>query len=53
VLLGVNGFLKRVELNKKRGTAGPALPLNPYDKNSHVYGKPTEVISDEFVEPSA
>lgn len=57
VLLGVNGFVRRAELEVKRksrgaaGAGGGGLPLNPYDKNSQVYGMPTEVVSEEFVEP--
>lgn len=55
VLLGINGFVRRAELEverKARGTpgAGGGVSLNPYDRSSHVYGMPTEVVSEEFVE---
>jgi len=50
-LLGVNGLVRRAELNlKKQGPSG-GFPLNPYDRNSNVFGLPTEVVSEEFVEP--
>jgi hypothetical protein len=51
-LLGFKGLVRRVQVNlKKEGPAG-GFPLNPYDKNSQVFGFPTEVASDEFVEPA-
>ncbi len=56
VLLGLNGFVRRAELEVKRQTGGGAggggggIPLNPYDRNSQVYGMPIEVVSEEFVE---
>jgi hypothetical protein len=55
VLLGVPGLVRRAELNikKQRGGGGGRLPLNPYDKNSEVYGLPTEVVSEEFVETAS
>ena len=46
VLLGVNGFVRRAELEVKGG----GIPLNPYDKNSQVFGLSTEVVSEEWVE---
>ncbi|MGH7973517.1 MAG: hypothetical protein ACREIC_32780 [Limisphaerales bacterium] len=51
ILLGVNGFVRRAELNlKKQGGGGGGVSMNPYDRNSSVYGLPTEVASEEFVE---
>jgi hypothetical protein len=50
-LLGIEGFVIRAKVNwKRRGGSGILLPLNPYDKNSHIYGKPTKVMSEEWVE---
>lgn len=51
-LMGVSGFLKRVEFNLKRlgQGGGPWPPLNPNDKRTHVFGLPSEVTSEEFVE---
>ena len=49
LLLGVDGFVRRAELKvKKQGGVG--LPLNPYDRKSQVYGQPSEVVSEEWVE---
>jgi hypothetical protein len=51
VLLGVEGFLIRVKINLQQlGHGHRWISLNPYDKNSHVYGKPIEVFSEEWVE---
>lgn len=51
-LLGVDGFVRRAELNLKKqgGGAGGWTSLNPNDKNSQVFGLPTEVVSEEWVE---
>lgn len=53
-LLGVEGFARRAELNLNAATGsraqGTGLPLNPNDKNSSVYGKPKEVVTQEWVE---
>jgi len=47
-LLGVDGFVRRAELNlKKQGTG---VSLNPRDKNSQVFGLPTEVVSEQWIE---
>jgi hypothetical protein len=53
ILQGLDGFVRRADLELKRktsGAGGGSIPLNPYDRNSQVYGKPTEVVSDEFME---
>jgi hypothetical protein len=51
-LLGLAGLIKRVEFNLKQlGGGRPWISLNPYDKNFRVYGNPTGVISEEWVEP--
>jgi hypothetical protein len=54
VLLGVHGFLRRAELEMERKSGSragrSAVSLNPYDRNSQVYGMPTKVVSEEFVE---
>ena len=53
-LLGINGFTRRAEGDLKRqiqGGGGPWIPLNPYDTNGTVWGLPTEVLSEEWVEP--
>jgi len=53
VLLGLDGFIRRAELdlNKQRQGAGrPWIPLNPYDTNGTVYGRATELVSEEWVE---
>ena len=47
-LMGVNGFLRRAELNLKK--QGRGVSLNPNDRNSKVFGLPTEVVSEEWVE---
>jgi hypothetical protein len=50
-LLGVNGFVRRAKLNLKNQVGGGgSISLNPFDKNSQVFGLPTEVESEEFVE---
>lgn len=52
ILLGVNGFVRRAELNlKNQGGGGSAVSLNPYDRNTQVFGLPTEpVATEEWVE---
>jgi hypothetical protein len=42
ILLGVNGLVRRAEL--KLENHGGTIPLNPNDRNSQVYGLPTEVV---------
>jgi hypothetical protein len=50
-LLGAEGFVRRAQLTwERRGRPGSGLSLNPYDKNSHVFGFPTEGVSEEWVE---
>ena len=50
-LLGVDGLVRRAELNlKKQGGGGKGISLNPYDRNSQVFGLPTEVVSEEFID---
>lgn len=54
ILLGFNGFIRRAQFNLQRqrgGGGGTRISLNPNDKNSKVYGPPTKVVSEEFVEP--
>jgi hypothetical protein len=51
ILLGVNGFVRRAELKLEHHGAS-SIPLNPNDRNSQVYGSPTEVVSDGFAEKS-
>ena len=51
VLTGAKGFLRRVELRRIDKTPN-RMPLNPYDKNSQVFGKPIEVVTEEFVAPA-
>jgi hypothetical protein len=48
-LKGLNGFIRRAEL--KVGRKVRNVTLNPFDKNSAVFGLPEEVVSEEFVEP--
>jgi hypothetical protein len=53
VLVGPRGFIRRAEFDlKQRRKGGPGvwIPLNPYDKNSQVYSRPSEVVSEEFIE---
>lgn len=54
ILLGVNGFVRRAELEldrRKQGGGGGGVSLNPYDKNGQVFGLPTEAVATgEFVE---
>ncbi len=46
-LTGLTGLIRRSELNlANRGQ----VPLNPFDRNSKVYGLPIEAVSEEFVE---
>ncbi len=51
-LMGVNGFVRRAELNVKSRAAGGGggISLNPYDGNSKVFGLPTEIETEEFIE---
>jgi hypothetical protein len=52
VLTGLNGFIRRFELNLRQTRSGrPRIPLNPFDKKSKVFGLPSEVESGEFLEP--
>lgn len=51
ILLGVNGFVRRAELKLEHHGAS-SIPLNPNDRNRQVYGSPTEVVSEEYVEKS-
>jgi hypothetical protein len=51
VLLGFEGFAERLRFNlKQRRAGGSWISLNPYDKNSRVYGSQTVVVSEEWVE---
>lgn len=50
VLTGAKGFLRRVELRRIDKTPN-RVPLNPYDKNSKVFGKPIEIVTEEFIAP--
>jgi hypothetical protein len=50
VLLGVNGFVRRAELELKGQARGGGISLNPYDRNSQVFGLPTEVVTEGWVE---
>lgn len=53
-LMGVEGFARRAALELKRQTRGGGsaggIPLNPNDKNSKVFGLPTVVLTEEWVE---
>jgi hypothetical protein len=54
VLTGAKGFIRRVEVRHQdtiSGSGGKPFPLNPYDKWSKVFGKPIEVVTEEFVLP--
>jgi hypothetical protein len=56
VLLGLDGFIRRAELDLKRQTGAsrrPWISLNPYDTNGSVWGLPTEVVCEEWVETEA
>jgi hypothetical protein len=51
-LLGVKGFVRRAELNVRNRPAGAGggISLNPHDANSKVFGLPTEIESEDFIE---
>jgi len=49
ILTGPKGFLRRLKLRRIQKAAN--FPLNPYDKNSKVFGMPVEVATEEFVRP--
>lgn len=49
VLTGPKGFLRRIQL-RTAGRTPSQVPLNPYDKQSWVYGKASEVVTEEFVQ---
>ena len=53
ILMGFNGFVRRAELNLQRPAgAGPGgrISLNPNDPRSAVFGTPTVVVTEEWVE---
>ncbi len=53
ILMGLNGFVRRAELNLQRPAgAGPGgrISLNPNDPSSKVFGPPTVVVTAEWVE---
>jgi hypothetical protein len=51
-LMGMKGFVRRAELNVKNLPAGSGggISLNPNDANSKVFGLPTEIETEEFIE---
>ena len=49
-LKGVQTLWMRFRVRFVLGEKG--LPLNPFDRNSHVFQNPTPIFSDEFVLPS-
>lgn len=54
ILTGPKGFLRRVQVRHNdniSGSGGKPFPLNPYDKWSKVFGKPIEVVTEDFVLP--
>src|SRR5713226_7445378 len=44
---GLAGLFMRLDLRFRHGNK--KLSLNPFDKKTKVFAKPTEIVSDEFV----